>query len=326
MLENLQQDLHDARVLIEQSGTPEEMKRYRKAAEIILVKALHGHPGSEEAKALLQCARALQGGATNSETSRLSVAQSPTPMAAAVAAIAHAPAPQPAAPPPLAVSPSLAVSSSTVSVSPVAAKFDDDLRFTASVPLFEESRRKQKKGSRLKSMLPFGVIALAMFGGGFRLLRSRPADPAPAYAAGSNSRTAFASRPEVPLSRPEAVRQPDPVPVPPRTQAASIAVIPQHSLTRVLTPAVNVTDRETKPNEWTPPPPPPAPAKVAVQINAKPWAQVFLDGPVRRSLGQTPLSGVSVPVGGVLLFENPNFPTKSHRIAAADNAIQVEFP
>ena len=53
MLENLQQDLHDARVLIEQSGTPEEMKRYRKAAEIILVKALHAHPGSEEAKALL---------------------------------------------------------------------------------------------------------------------------------------------------------------------------------------------------------------------------------------------------------------------------------
>jgi len=315
MLENLQQDLHDARVLIEQSGTPEEMKRYRKAAEIILVKALHAHPGSEEAKALLQCARALQGGATNAETARAVVAQSPAamPVAAAVAAVAS---PQPVAPQPL------AFSSSTVSASPVAAKFDDELRFTASVPMFDDSRGKRKKISRLKSMLPFGVIALVMFGGGYRLLRSRAADPAPAYAAPSSSQTQFASRPAVPLSRPAPVSQPEPVPVPPRMQAAAIAVIP----TRVVTPAVNVTDRETKPNELTPPPPPPAPARVAVQINAKPWAQVFLDGPVRRSLGQTPLSGVSVPVGAVLLFENPNFPTKSHRIAAADNAIQVEFP
>jgi hypothetical protein len=158
-----------------------------------------------------------------------------------------------------------------------------------------------------------------IFGGGYRLLRSRPADPVQAsYAAKSGSQT---------LSKPAAaVSQPEPVPVPPRTQAAAIGVIPQPSVTRVVTPAVNVTDRETKPTESTPPPPPPAPAKVAVQINAKPWAQVFLDGPVRRSLGQTPLSGVSVPVGAVLLFENPNFPTKSHRIAAADNAIQVEFP
>jgi hypothetical protein len=62
-----------------------------------------------------------------------------------------------------------------------------------------------------------------------------------------------------------------------------------------------------------------------VQINAKPWAQVFLDGAQRRALGQTPLSSVSVPIGGVLIFENPNFATKSYRITEKDTAIQVDF-
>jgi hypothetical protein len=63
-----------------------------------------------------------------------------------------------------------------------------------------------------------------------------------------------------------------------------------------------------------------------VQINSKPWAQVFLQGTTKRPLGQTPLSGVSVPIGGVLLFENPNFPSKTYRITDKDTAIQVDFP
>jgi hypothetical protein len=61
------------------------------------------------------------------------------------------------------------------------------------------------------------------------------------------------------------------------------------------------------------------------QVNAKPWAQVFLDGTPRRALGQTPLSGVTVPMGGVLIFENPNFTSKSYRITDKDSAIQVDF-
>src|SRR5207249_9506538 len=65
---------------------------------------------------------------------------------------------------------------------------------------------------------------------------------------------------------------------------------------------------------------------VSLQINANPWAQVFLDGAQRRPLGQTPLSDISVPIGGVLVFENPNFPAKSHRITEKDTAIQVNFP
>ena len=66
--------------------------------------------------------------------------------------------------------------------------------------------------------------------------------------------------------------------------------------------------------------------EVTVEINARPWARVFLAGVENRSLGETPLSGVSVPVGSTLLFENPNFPRKSYRINGSDTAITVAFP
>lgn len=65
---------------------------------------------------------------------------------------------------------------------------------------------------------------------------------------------------------------------------------------------------------------------VTVQINAKPWADVVVDGNPTRALGQTPLGGVSVPVGSTLVFRNPNFPEKKYRVAAKDTAIQVVFP
>jgi len=66
--------------------------------------------------------------------------------------------------------------------------------------------------------------------------------------------------------------------------------------------------------------------EVTVQINARPWAQVFVEGGQRRSLGQTPLSNVQVPIGSVLIFENPNFPGKNYRITGKETAIQVVFP
>src|SRR5262249_55409576 len=65
--------------------------------------------------------------------------------------------------------------------------------------------------------------------------------------------------------------------------------------------------------------------QITVQVNAKPWAQVFLEGSGRRALGQTPLA-VTVPIGGVLVFENPNFPSKTYRVTDKDTAIQVNFP
>jgi hypothetical protein len=65
---------------------------------------------------------------------------------------------------------------------------------------------------------------------------------------------------------------------------------------------------------------------VALQINAKPWADVFLDGTDRKPLGQTPLSGIRAPIGGVLVFENPGFATKRYRITGNETGIQIVFP
>jgi hypothetical protein len=65
---------------------------------------------------------------------------------------------------------------------------------------------------------------------------------------------------------------------------------------------------------------------IPVQINAKPWAQVSIDGSPRQTLGQTPLSEIKVPIGSVLLFENPNFPSKTYRVTGRESEIRVNFP
>jgi hypothetical protein len=65
---------------------------------------------------------------------------------------------------------------------------------------------------------------------------------------------------------------------------------------------------------------------IKVQINARPWAQVFLDGARLTPIGQTPLGDVSVPIGGVLVFQNPGFPDKRYRVTAKDAEIQIAFP
>ncbi|OLE90119.1 MAG: hypothetical protein AUG08_01440 [Acidobacteria bacterium 13_1_20CM_2_55_15] len=64
---------------------------------------------------------------------------------------------------------------------------------------------------------------------------------------------------------------------------------------------------------------------VSVQINSKPWAAVFIDGVEKKALGQTPLSGVRVPIGSVLIFENPRFQTKTYRVTGNETGIQVVF-
>ena len=61
-----------------------------------------------------------------------------------------------------------------------------------------------------------------------------------------------------------------------------------------------------------------------VQINAKPWAQVSIAG--SRLLGQTPIGDVDVPIGSILVFQNPGFPEKRYRVSASDAEIQVTFP
>jgi hypothetical protein len=65
---------------------------------------------------------------------------------------------------------------------------------------------------------------------------------------------------------------------------------------------------------------------VTVQINSRPWAEVYVDGAERKGLGQTPLSNVRVPIGSVLLFENPRFQTKRYRVTGNETGIQIVFP
>src|SRR6266516_4448305 len=64
---------------------------------------------------------------------------------------------------------------------------------------------------------------------------------------------------------------------------------------------------------------------VSVQINSKPRAAVFIDGVEKKALGQTPLSGVRVPIGSVLIFENPRFQTKTYRVTGNETGIQIVF-
>ena len=63
-----------------------------------------------------------------------------------------------------------------------------------------------------------------------------------------------------------------------------------------------------------------------IQVQARPWATVSIEGSPRMPLGTTPLSDVRLPIGSVLIFENPNFPTKSQKIGPDDKAIQMVFP
>src|SRR6185503_9032470 len=63
--------------------------------------------------------------------------------------------------------------------------------------------------------------------------------------------------------------------------------------------------------------------EITVQINSRPWAEVFLDGLERKALGQTPLSDVRVPIGGVLVFENPAFQKKTYRVTGNESGIRI---
>jgi hypothetical protein len=65
---------------------------------------------------------------------------------------------------------------------------------------------------------------------------------------------------------------------------------------------------------------------VVLPVNSKPWSEVFLEGVERKDLGQTPLGSVRVPIGGVLIFENPQFQAKRYRITGNETGIQVVFP
>jgi len=320
----VKQDLHDARMLLEQSGTPEERKKYRKAAEIILLKTLYREPENAGARALLQSLRA---GAPEQSQEGVPFRED-VPFTAAPARTGS---PQ----------------------KDVKRKFRLKLPFVLILMLAAGGGiLRIVQSHRLN---PNALAATAAQKARPRELNFRPAvSPAPQPVPVSSEDIPAPADDPLPTPTPTPARQvlvvrtPAPPPIVTSTAVGKLAVsspIPAEiyaadryvgsTPTTLELPAGRQTleyrhgdlrttvSHEIKPDET-------ATAtitfSVTLQINAKPWAQVFLDGAQRRPLGQTPLSDISVPIGGVLVFENPNFPAKSYRITEKDSAIQVNFP
>jgi hypothetical protein len=348
---DIQQDLHDARALLEQGGREDEKKKYRKAAEIILLKALRLDPENQEAKMLMQSVRSVP--VSRAPAASLALTEPPSP--------ASYPVTQP--------------------------MLDDAVPF-AGPALFESLGKEKKKKTRPR--LLFGLILTLVLGGGLIWIgqthgmspigRSLSHPPAPRQQVVQQMNDAL-SRPASASSEPQSVALPlpagppvlavrptqaaaPPVPAPAAAPAAEPAPAPAavtpatatfgklavNSTTAAdiyqgdkflgKTPATlklpagrqtleyrhgelrTVISHDIKAAETTNAS---VTFQTTVQINAKPWANVFLDGAQRRALGQTPLSSVSIPVGSTLVFENPNFVARSHRVTENDTAIQVDF-
>jgi hypothetical protein len=59
------------------------------------------------------------------------------------------------------------------------------------------------------------------------------------------------------------------------------------------------------------------PPEVVISVNARPWAEVTLDG---ESLGQTPLANLQVTVGShEIVFRNPQFADRRQTILVTAN-------
>jgi serine/threonine-protein kinase len=56
-------------------------------------------------------------------------------------------------------------------------------------------------------------------------------------------------------------------------------------------------------------------------VNATPWAEVWIDG---RSLGETPLANVEVPVGEhELVFRHPDLGERRQRVVVRADAVAL---
>ena len=147
---DIHQDLHDARTLLEQSGNEDEKRKYRKAAELILLKAVHLEPENEEAKILLQSARAVPFG-FSSRPPQLFRAQEPLRAEQPIRLIEPSRMPEPVNTPEL--------------------QMDEEVPFVAA-PVFKSVEPGRNK-SGLK--LPLGLIATVLIGAGaLWMLQSRP--------------------------------------------------------------------------------------------------------------------------------------------------------
>ena len=338
---DIQQDLRDSRGLLEQSGTNDEKKKYRKAAEIILLKTLNLDPENQEAKVLLQTARAMSG-----------VAQ--------VVPIKPDEVPFVAAPPlgqkrqkkrsrfktPVTLLAIIILVGGLLLVLRGRRTSPDAL--AGSVTRTESINRTENQRAPAETQ--------------YSPVPAPPPAPAPVPASTPTSVTSTVKPAPPAAQTPAAAASPvvaaaaAPAPAPPAVPAANAPAVAEMGKLSVTSPTTaeiylgnrylgstpttlqlpvgrqtleyrhgdlrTVVTHTIKPGATTTTS---VTFQVTVQINAKPWAQVSFDGTPRRQLGQTPLSGVVVPIGGVLTFENPNFPTKTYRITDTDSAIQINF-
>jgi hypothetical protein len=341
---DISQDLHDARALLEQSGTEDEKRKYRKAAEIILLKTLRFEPENAEAKALLQSARAVPG----SSAASLPSAQNEVPFSSDPVlfkslelekkkkkSVLKFPMGFGAI---LLIGGSLMWMMRSHPVSPIISahpveriervkQVDFQPNFADSQPIIPVP------GGTRSSASPLSAV---------------PVDSNPKSAANVTvPPETITPKSTTPPAKPAAAEAPHTAPsqVPATGRLAvsspAAADIFQNGQYLASTPTTlqlpagqqtleyrhgdlrSVVTHDIKPNEVTSAS---ITFQITVQINSKPWAQVFLDGAPRRPLGQTPLSGVSVPIGGTLVFENSNFSAKTYRITEKDAAIQLNFP
>jgi cytoskeletal protein RodZ len=398
---DVRRDLDDARALLDQSatGTKEDSKKYRKAAEIILLKTLYLDSENQEAKVLLQSARALSGSADKpvyTPPERSYTPPAPQVFEAPRVTTTKPEFQEPASSP---IYTSRTIDPPRFEEPPVAAPLveerstyhepvkqedkwdpphqwekphaaeDDEVPFTVAPPIFE--KREEKKG---RGKLPIALAAVLVLGVGlaYRVYSGssrRNAQPAPAAAkteAPARVDNTVSAPPQNPATTPPPAQTnaappapvvvPTPAPAPPAPEPPAPAAPAMGKLavssptsaeifldnkfigstptTLELPPGrqrleyrhgdlKTVVTHDIKANSTVTAS---VTFQITVQINARPWAQVSVEGPPRRSLGQTPLSGVIVPIGAVLTFENPGFESKTYRVTDKDTAIQVNFP
>jgi hypothetical protein len=346
-------DLENARVLIEDSPWKENPYKYRKVAEGILRRVLTLDPQNEVAKLLLAKAEAPLPEVAPPATTAAPPPVAPPPALAAVAS------PTPASPPrPRDLS-------FVVQTIETGAKPENKPSSTGKPPwvlvcialagataglwLLVTQTRSLRSDYFPKSPAPLPVVVQA----------SAPASASVTPEAEAAPLPSIAELPSEPIANPE---PPPPVPPPPsatvvvKSNVAPVAPIQTGTLavsspttvdiyigdqlvgsapTTLVLPAGNqsveyrhndmrkILTHVIKPNETTTAT---VTFDLALQINARPWAQVFIDGPQRQPLGQTPLSEVRVPIGSVLVFENPNFPGKNYRVTGRETEIRMTFP
>ena len=318
----IQQDLHDARALLEENGSDDERKKYRKAAEIILLKATRLDPENEEAKILLQSVRGV-----------------PAPSPSAL--------PQPQPPQQLPQNDDPSFTAPTLFTNPGTKKRSlSKILFgsigvlvvgvgiigmhgmsssSASSPVTRTPNVQQEAlpaapvsdtpAAQQQSDAPATSIAAP-------LETEQPVHTpdAPAATAASPSPKAPTGKLAVTSSTPTEIYQGDKrLGLTPMTLQLPVGKQPLEYRLGDLRMVVNHDTKADRTISTT------LTFQTTIQINAKPWAHVFVDGTPRRALGQTPLSGIHVPVGSVLVFENPNFASKTHQVTENDTAIQMDF-